>query len=57
MISYNLSWYNSRNKVGGGGDMYSQINNEIYKLKEELRAKEKLQSLRDMANGELRRKS
>ena len=26
--------------------MYSQINNEIYKLKEELRAKEKLQSLR-----------
>lgn len=55
MISYNLSWYNRRNKVGGG-DMYSQINNEIYKLKEELRAKEKLQSLRDMANGELRRK-
>lgn len=36
--------------------MYSQINNEIYELKEKLRTKEKLQSLRDMAKKELHKK-
>ncbi len=36
--------------------MYSQINNDIYELKEKLRAKEKLQSLRDIAKDELKRR-
>lgn len=36
--------------------MYSQINNDIYELKERLRAKEKLQSLIDMAKDELNRR-
>lgn len=36
--------------------MYSQINNEIYELREKLRTKEKLQSLRDMAKKELHKK-
>lgn len=36
--------------------MYSEVNQEIFELKEKLRIKEKLESLRDMRNKELQRK-
>ena len=37
--------------------MFTEINREIYQLKEKLRAKEKLLSQKDMLEAELRRKT
>ena len=45
-----------KDNVQGGESMYTEINNEIYKLTERLRAKEKLISQKEMLLNELERK-